>query len=216
MKHSINKDTKIYCSFSQTAGNKGCIFFNTAFEKYGIDAIYKSFSVSDISDAISAAITLKFSGWAIAMPFKRPAVELLDNLDVSVLKCNAVNTVVFNHEADQTTGYNTDYYGAKKLLSPYQTDYSEIHILGNGGLSQAVQVASMDLGFKINLITRRNWKELQSLQNCLIYNCTPLSITLDKPNCYIDCLIGTETGNLLHKYQAQKQFKLYTGIDYED
>jgi hypothetical protein len=55
------------------------------------------FDNNDISDAISAAITLKFSGWAIAMPFKRPAVELLDNLDVSVLKCNAVNTVVFNH-----------------------------------------------------------------------------------------------------------------------
>ena len=38
----INKDTKIYCSFSSNPGNNGCIYFNTKFQQNNINAIYKS------------------------------------------------------------------------------------------------------------------------------------------------------------------------------
>ena len=39
----IDKDTKIYGSFSNNPGNNGCKFFNAQFKKEGINAIYKSF-----------------------------------------------------------------------------------------------------------------------------------------------------------------------------
>ena len=50
----INKDTEIYCSFAKTAGNTGCQMMNTSFYYYGLNKIYKSFSVDNIKDAIDA------------------------------------------------------------------------------------------------------------------------------------------------------------------
>ena len=38
----INKDTEIYCSFAREAGNVGCKLFNSAFNYYGLNKIYKS------------------------------------------------------------------------------------------------------------------------------------------------------------------------------
>ena len=67
---SINKDTKLYGSFSIKAGNNGCKTFNACFDHYEMNAIYKSFSVTDIKDAVLSAKTLGFSGFAVSMPFK--------------------------------------------------------------------------------------------------------------------------------------------------
>ena len=44
----INKDTKLYGSFSDKPGNNGCMFFNKGFKKHKIDAIYKSFYSTNI------------------------------------------------------------------------------------------------------------------------------------------------------------------------
>ena len=51
----INKDTKVYGSFAKKAGNTGCKSFNSAFYYYQINAIYKSFSVENIEQAVMAA-----------------------------------------------------------------------------------------------------------------------------------------------------------------
>ena len=48
----INKDTEIYCSFAKEAGNTGCRMMNTAFYFYGLNKIYKSFSVDSIEKAV--------------------------------------------------------------------------------------------------------------------------------------------------------------------
>ena len=101
MSQLISKDTKIYCSFSKNAGNKGCQFFNPAFYKYNINAIYKSFSVDNIDDALNCAKFLKFNGCAIAMPFKKRAFELIDEKDISATNCKSVNTIVFNYDSFQ-------------------------------------------------------------------------------------------------------------------
>ena len=66
----INKDTEIYCSFAKTAGNTGCQMMNTAFYYYGLNKIYKSFSVKSIEDAVNAVKTLNIKGFAITMPYK--------------------------------------------------------------------------------------------------------------------------------------------------
>lgn len=216
MNVSINKDTKIYCSFSKTAGNKGCEFFNKAFAKYNIDALYKSFSINNINDAYKAALCLKFSGCAIAMPFKKQACELVSYKDESAELSKSVNTIIFDHNTDTSIGYNTDYYATGIILKPYIKTYKIINILGNGGLSTAVQAKCRNLGFEVNLITRENWNTIKNLKDSLIFNCTPFNNIEVKPNnVFIDCIIGTSTGDEFHKYQSHKQFTLYTDLIYE-
>ena len=144
MIQSINKDTKIYCSFSENAGNKGCQFFNPAFFKYNINAIYKSFSVNNIDNALNCAKFLKFNGCAIAMPFKKRAFELVHQKDVSVISNESVDTIVLNYDSNKLKGYNTDYYATEKLLENY-IEYKTIYILGNGGLSSSVKAKSKEM-----------------------------------------------------------------------
>jgi len=210
----INKDTKVYGSFSHKAGNRGCHFFNAAFEKYGINAIYKSFSVSNIQEAFAAATTLGFSGWAISMPFKKTALALVDSAAFAAKKCQAINTVVRDAVTGKTTGYNTDYIGALEVIQTYRGDAERMFILGNGGLSSAVQVACMDAGLVPIVITRKNWNTIESLRGEMIYNCTPEKVVVDNSNVFLDCAIGTSGGDLLAEYQSRKQFELYTGQKY--
>lgn len=210
----INKDTKIYCSFSKNAGNKGCEFFNPAFKKHNINAIYKSFSVDNIENALNSAKYLNFSGCAIAMPYKKIAFQLVDEKDISSINSESVNTILF--ENNRMIGYNTDYYATGKILESKLDKFKEIFILGNGGLSSAVISKSKEMGFLVYNITRNNWDDINKLKNSLIFNCTPVTnIIFDRSNDFIDCIIGTATGNLFHLNQAMKQFEIYTGTKYE-
>ena len=76
----INKDTKIYCSFAKEAGNVGCKVFNSAFNYYGLDAIYKSFSINDIKSAVDAVRTLDIKGFAVSMPYKYKVLDFVYNV----------------------------------------------------------------------------------------------------------------------------------------
>jgi shikimate dehydrogenase len=211
---TINRDTKIYGSLSERAGSMGCKFFNTAFERHGINSVYKSFSVKDISKALTSIQYLGFSGCAISMPFKVTAFNLMNEVDDAAKKVGNINTVLIT--ADKMIGYNTDYYACLKLINYYNKGFDTLYVLGNGGLASSVKVAASELGLNVENIVRGNWDVLHTLKNKFIFNCTPLTITPDASNTYIDCLVETESGSMLHKEQAKHQFKLYTGIDYEN
>jgi shikimate dehydrogenase len=210
----INRDTKLYGSLSEKAGSMGCKFFNTAFEKHGINSVYKSFSVDNISKALISAQYLGFAGCAISMPFKVTAFSLMDEVDDAAKKVGNINTVLMS--SDKMVGYNTDYYAAIKLINDYNKGFDTLYILGNGGLASSVKVAATELGLNVENIVRGNWDILYTLKNKFIFNCTPLTITPDSSNTYIDCLVTTESGSMFHAIQAKHQFKLYTGIDYEN
>ena len=210
---TINKDTKIYGSLSQQAGSKGCEFFNAAFQKYGINAIYKSFSVTDIAKALEAVKYLGFSGCAVSMPFKTQAFELMDLLSIEAVETKNINTVLVKE--GKLVGYNTDFIAAFELINWYNPGVKTLYILGNGGLASSVRVAASKLGLDTITITRTEWELLPKLKNSFIFNCTPVSLTLDESNTYVDCLVGTKTGNELHFFQAKNQFKIYTGKEYE-
>ena len=89
----INKDTDLYCSFAQTSGNTGCQMINTAFYYYGLNKVYKSFSVDNIEDAIKSVKTLGIKGFAVTMPFKQQVLKYVDEIDDSA-KIGAANTVI--------------------------------------------------------------------------------------------------------------------------
>jgi len=204
----INKDTEIYCSFAEKAGNVGCKLFNSAFNYYGIDAIYKSFSVNNIEDAVNVVKTLNIKGFAVTMPFKVKVIKYLDETDSSVLCIGAVNTVI--NDNGYLIGYNTDYLAAKEVLD--ECLGVDLYILGTGGYSRAVRQAAEELGYKPNIISRNNWDDIKDIRDSIIYNCTPLeNIKVHDSNDFIDCIVSTETGKRLSWIQAYHQFKLYTG-----
>ena len=210
----IDRDTKIYGSLSEKAGSFGCKFFNAAFEKLGINSVYKSFSVTNITEALLAAQSLGFFGCAISMPFKVTAFDLMDEVDDAAKKVGNINTVLM--DSNKMVGYNTDYYAALKLINHYNKGFNTLYVLGNGGLASTVKVAAAELGLNVENIVRGNRDTLHTLKNKFIFNCTPLTITTDSSNVYIDCLVESESGSMLHKEQAKHQFKLYTGVDYEN
>ena len=210
----INKDTEIYCSFAKQAGNTGCQMMNTAFYYYGLNKIYKSFSVDNIEDAVNSVKTLGIKGFAITMPYKIEVLKYVDELDDSVKNIQSANTVI--NDNGKLIAYNTDYYAAKTMLSEinFLNGYPKIFILGNGGYSKAVQQAVKDLNLDYTLITRDNWDMIGDIRNSVVYSCTPISVDIDKYNTYINSNVKSETGLRLATLQASKQFELYTGLKF--
>ena len=214
----INKDTLLFGSFSSKAGSVGCKLFNTSFQYHNINAIYKSFSIKNIKDAIISAKCLNFSGFAVSMPFKTEIIQYLDDFDDIVKKTNSCNTVLIRDS--KLFGYNTDFMSVKSYLeSMYDKDNSllnlKFYILGNGSYSRTLQMCCKELDIHFEIITRENWNKIDSINDSIIFNCTPVeNININKSNKFINCINTTETGNELAKKQASIQYKLYTGKDF--
>ncbi len=211
----INKDTLLFGSFSKNAGNTGCKMFNRIFEYHNIDAIYKSFSVDSIEDAMQSMRTLNIKGVGVSMPYKMEVLKYVDCVSPSARKIGAANTVI--NDRGLLSAYNTDYLAAKEMLFTEKDTY--LYIIGNGGYSKAVQQAAITLDISYEIITRKNWGLLDQIKDSVIYNCTPVEhIEVDDSNVFIDCLINTFTGYKLATIQALHQFKLYTNreVSYEN
>tara|TARA_Y100000296_G_scaffold75737_1_gene95704 strand:- start:17 stop:661 length:645 start_codon:yes stop_codon:yes gene_type:complete len=208
---TINRDTLFYGSFAKEAGNMGCKLFNFSFSYHGLNAIYKSFSVNNIKDAVFSAKTLNMNGFAVTMPFKTEILNYVDKKTESVEKIGAANTVI--NKDGQLEAHNTDYFAAETILKNLEDDY--LYILGKGGYSKAVQYAAKILNIPHETVTRKNWNDIKHIKNSTIYNCTPVeNIKYDKSNQFIDCVLTSTTGKKLALLQASRQFELYTGLEF--
>ena len=202
----INKETKIYCSFSSNPGNNGCIFFNSEFKELNMNAIYKSFYSDDIKKSIEAVKSLDIKGFALSMPFKIEALDYVDEVEDSARKIGSINTVV--NKDGYLKGYNTDWVGVKKYFEIRRFD--SIYIIGNGGFSKAVQYTCDVMGIGFEVITRENWNIIEELEDKIIFNATPVDVNTD--NFLIDGRPHTDAGREIALYQAKEQFKIYTGV----
>jgi len=209
----INKDTEIYCSFAKEAGNTGCRLMNTSFYYYGLNKIYKSFSIDNIEDAVNSVRTLDIKGFAITMPFKMEVLKYVDTTDAIVSQIGAANTVI--NKDGRLLAYNTDAYAAMAYLDLYDNK-KPLYVVGNGGYGKAVKWAAKGNKFDVRNITRDNWDELFDIKDSTVYNCTPIDITdwIHKSNDFIDCRVTSQTGLDLATIQASEQFKLYTGLEF--
>jgi shikimate dehydrogenase len=198
----INKDTKIFGSFSSNPGNNGCEFFNSKFQKNNINAIYKSFYSDDILKSIEAVKILDISGFAVSMPFKTIIFQYIDWVDENALSIGAINTVV--NQKGYLKGYNTDWIGVYNYLSSFNIDF--INVLGNGGFSKAVQFALGKLNIPFYIVTRKNWHEIPDLKG-FIFNTTPIEIETNEQ--LIDGRPFTNHGKQIALFQAEEQFKIY-------
>lgn len=200
---SINKDTKIYGSFSTNPGNNGCIFFNNKFKENNINAIYKSFYSNNIEQSVLAAKHLQFSGFAISMPFKTEVLNYVDDIDYAVKEIGAANTIVIKDGL--LKAYNTDcialyhYLEDKKIKS--------LTILGNGGFSKALQYACKYLNIKYSVVLRHNFDNVPNLKGW-IFNATPADVEVK--GTLIDGRPFTDEGKEIARLQAEEQYKIYT------
>lgn len=211
----VNKDTEVYCSFAENAGNTGCQMMNSAFYYYGLNKIYKSFSVNDIEDAVIAVRTLGIKGFAVTMPYKIQVLDFIDNWTDEVELIGAANTVI--NDNGVLKAHNTDFLAARKFLQnyDYKLYFGKTYVLGDGGYAAAVKAAMKHYEIEPIIITRDNWDSIKDIKDSLIYNCSPVeNLPIHKSNQFIDCIVTSTTGFNLARMQAEHQFEMYTGLKF--
>ena len=155
---------------------------------------------------------LGIRGAGITMPHKIKVIDYVDCVSEEVQEIGAANTLV--NDAGVITCYNTDAFSSYQVLKRYE-DRNEVHILGNGGYSQAVQYSAKKIFPIVRVITRDKWDQIPYIKDSVIFNCTPVrNITLDKSSIFIDCSTETTSGQELALLQASKQFEIYTGVEF--
>jgi shikimate dehydrogenase len=201
---NISAKTKLYGSFSENPGNNGAVFFNQAFGKYNIDAIYKPFKSTNTKGVADSIRILNFAGAAVSSPHKEKIMAYLDDIDSMADEIGAVNTVVVDD--GRLIGYNTDWYGVQSVLQ--DANITALSIFGNGGFSRTVQYVCSMMNIEYTVLKRGDTIPL----DISVFNATPIEI--QHPH-LIDGRPTTAVGLKIFEVLARHQFKLYTGIDYE-
>lgn len=200
----INKDTKLYGSFSLKPGNNGCHFFNKKFEEDNINAIYKSFYSDNISDTIISVKHLRFSGFALSSPHKIQVLSYLDELENDAKNIGAVNTVIIKD--DKLYGFNTDWFA---IYNHFQnTNIKHINLIGFGGFGRAIAYALSKLNISFSLVLRKNIINIDDIRDEYFINATPVEIKSEK-NIILDMRPTTDLGKEIALIQAEEQYKLY-------
>lgn len=164
-------------SFSRT-------YFNQKFSSEKIEATYKNFDLSDISEFPKLLLdNPDIRGFNVTIPYKEAIIPYLDEIDFTAKKIGAVNTIKIRPDR-KLIGYNTDFYGFSEAIKPYlKAHHTKALILGTGGASKAVSYALKNLGIEAVYVSRSKssqnftYSELSPeiiKEYTLIINCTPL------------------------------------------
>lgn len=118
----------------------------------------------------------------ITIPYKVVVMKYLDEIDDIAKEINAVNTIVNTN--GHLKGYNTDYYGLKKIIEDNNIiiENKNCYILGNGGTKNTAYKVLKDLHAKsINVVSRTksintiSYQEFNSRKDVdIIVNTTPV------------------------------------------
>lgn len=166
----INSHTRLYCIFGNPVKHSlSPIIQNSAFISSGINSVYIAFEVNNIKDAISAMKILHISGASVTIPFKRDAINYLDEIDPLAQSIGSINTLINSN--GKIMGYNTDGYGVISSLIQKGIDIkkSSFLIIGNGGSARAIAFTLLNYGAKI-IIAGRNENRIIHLVNDLNEN----------------------------------------------
>jgi len=114
---------------------------NFAFQKLGIDAIYKKIEISpeNFEKEILDLKNSNLDGLNVTIPHKLNIMSFLDEIDQDAKTIGAVNTVV--RKENQWIGYNTDVSGFLSPLKRYKNEVTNCLVLGTGGAARAVLYA---------------------------------------------------------------------------
>lgn len=142
----------------------------------------------------------EFKGFNVTIPYKVEIMNFVDEISSEAKEIGAINTILKKDE--KFYGYNTDYFGFKRMLEENKISVKEkdVAVLGAGGAGRAVLKYLIDESAKNILIVVRNiekaQKELFSLikdrknikfinfenfelrekEGYLLVNCTPVGM----------------------------------------
>lgn len=131
-------------------------YFSEKFEIGHFDNCeYTNYDVQDIHKAIQIIQETKgLVGLNITIPYKEAIIPYLDKSSKTVKKIGAANCITVTKNK-KLKGYNTDYYGFKKTLSPLLKEHhKKALILGTGGASKAVAFALQKLKIEYDFVSR--------------------------------------------------------------
>jgi len=167
-------------------------YFNNKFVAGGIDAPYKAFPISGISE-LPALLQQQplLRGFNVTIPYKTAILPYLHQLSPEASVIQAVNCVRVSDGILQ--GYNTDHWGFSESLKPLLPAEISALILGTGGSSKAVAYALQQLGIPYCYVSRDpqhpgviGYEDLHEdllEQYRLIINTTPLGMFPDVEQC---------------------------------
>lgn len=128
-------------------------FFNSKFEKEGIDAIYRNFPLEKISEFPSLLEQESdLIGLNVTVPYKQEIIGYLDELSPTAAHIQAVNTVSIVRKGTTRflKGDNTDVTGFRSSLEKHlKAHHKNALILGTGGSSKAIRhvLGQLDITF---------------------------------------------------------------------
>ena len=100
-----------------------------------------------------------FKGINVTIPYKQAVIPYLDGIEASAKEIGSVNTVV--HHNGKLYGYNTDFYGMKKLVEKIGVSLfnKKVLILGTGGTSRTARSVAAHLGAQSVITVSRQAKD---------------------------------------------------------
>lgn len=152
----INSNTKLCISIASVPGNFGMNFHNSSYKFLNLDWIYiarQVRSITDLKNVVNGMKVLNIKGCSVSMPHKEEVIQFLDEIDVPAKEIGAVNTIKLKKN-NILKGYNTDYYGAKKVLQKVRIKGEKVILIGAGGVAKAVGFAVKELGGHLTIANR--------------------------------------------------------------
>lgn len=131
-------------------------YFTEKFEMGHYDNCeYANYDLNNIQNLSELIHQIKgLVGLNITIPYKEAIIPHLDKLSKTAQIIGAVNCVTISKKK-KLKGYNTDYYGFKKTVSPLLKEHhKKALILGTGGASKAVAYALRKLKIEYDFVTR--------------------------------------------------------------
>ncbi|MCA0132105.1 shikimate dehydrogenase family protein [Winogradskyella alexanderae] len=159
-------------------------YFAKKFEKENLNFTYENFDLTSIDKfPVIFENNPNLKGLNVTIPYKEQIIPYLDKVSKKAQKIGAVNTIRIKNK--KIIGYNTDYYGFKKSITPHLTKYHKnALILGTGGASKAIAYALEKLQIEYDFVSRNKTQKVKYQYSDLtpelirlykiIINCTPV------------------------------------------
>lgn len=164
-------------------------YHNERFARWGIDAVYENYELSDLSQLRSIVEGDKeLEGLNVTIPYKQAVMSLLDDIDAVAQTIGAVNVIRIERidDAMRMVGYNSDYIGFRNSITPFlKPHHTHALVLGTGGASKAVCAALADIGIVVVRVSRTpcegelGYEALTAevMEQCaIVVNTTPLGM----------------------------------------
>jgi 3-dehydroquinate dehydratase / shikimate dehydrogenase len=152
----IRPDAAVFVLLGRPAANSlSPAMHNAGFEALGLNAVYVPIEARDLDDFRGFAAAMGVRGASVTIPFKRDAIQLVDDWSPTAEVAGAINTITV--QDGRWIGTNTDADGFLEPLKRRLPELRDVHavILGAGGAARGVALALRRHGARVGISARR-------------------------------------------------------------